>query len=420
MKRLEILTVKLLIGLSLTGLLSCSSTPVEQTTASDRTNRSTSSDPANSSNQTRTSSPLAAASTESCNLVKSGFGPQGQVNVRVEEVASGLEVPWGIAFLPGGDMLVSERPGRVRLVQNGQLQPSPVATLNNITTSGEGGLLGIEAHPDFASNRFFYLYYTTDKNGSPVNRVERWRLSPDGRSASSERIIIDNIPASRFHNGGRLRFGPDGMLYIGTGDASNPQSAQNVDSPAGKILRVTPEGQVPNDNPFPGKPAFIIGIRNTQGFDWPDNSTLWVTDHGPSGDLGRRGHDEVSVASAGDNLGWPNIYSCESRQGMVRPSLVWQQAVPPGGAAIYTGNAIPEWKGNLIVSTLGSRHLHRVVFDPANPDRLELHEVYLRGEFGRLREAIVGPDGELYVTTSNCDGRGNCPSGQDKILRITR
>lgn len=363
--------------------------------------------------------PLVQATPTRCQLVESGFGPAGQVRVRAETVATGLEVPWGMLFLPEGDLLVTERPGRLRLVQNGQLLPTPVATLD-VTDSGEGGLLGIAAHPDFQQNRWFYLYYTADKNGRPVNRVERWQLARDRLSATPDRIILDNIPVALFHNGGRLRFGPDGLLYIGTGDARDPQISQDRSSLAGKILRLTPEGQIPEDNPFPGNPVFLSGIRNTQGFDWPDESRLWVTDHGPSGELGRTGGDKVSVAQAGDNLGWPILEACESEAGLVTPSLVWRRAVPPGGAAIYRGKAIPEWQGDLMIGTLGSQHLHRVRFNPENLGQVVQHEVYFQQEHGRLREVIMGPDGELYVTTSNCDGRGTCPPDGDKILRITR
>jgi aldose sugar dehydrogenase len=359
-----------------------------------------------------------AQSRARCELVEQGYGSSGQVNVSVEEVVSGLEVPWGIAFLPDNAMLVSERAGRVRLVQNGQLRPQAIATIN-VSDRGEGGLLGIAAHPDFANNRFFYVYFTASANGTPVNRVERWRLSPDGLSASRDRIIIDNIPVAQFHNGGRIRFGPDGMLYVGTGDARKPELSQDVNSLAGKILRLTPDGQVPADNPFPGNPAYILGIRNTQGFDWVNESTLWVSDHGPSGELGRSGHDEVSVAQAGDNLGWPTAYRCESRQGLVTPAIVWRQALPPGGAAIYTGNTISEWQGSLMVAALRAEQLQRVVIDPQS-GQVQQHEVYLRGQHGRLRDVVMGPDGELYVTTSNCDGRGSCPADGDKILRITR
>lgn len=361
---------------------------------------------------------LANANTQACKLVENGFGAPGQVDVQVEEVVSGLEVPWGIAFLPDGEMLVSERPGRVRLVQNGKLQPTPVATIK-VTDSGEGGLLGIATHPDFADNRLFYVYYTADTNGSTVNRVQRWRLSEDKLSATPDRMIIDDIPVALYHNGGRLRFGPDRMLYIGTGDARNPENSQNVESLAGKILRLTPDGEVPKDNPTSNNPAFITGIRNTQGFDWQNKSTLLVTDHGPSGELGRTGGDKVSVARAGDNLGWPVQRECQSKQGLVTPSLVWRTAAPPGGATIYTGNTIPQWKGSLIIATLGSQHLQRVAFTPQS-SQIQRHEVYLRGEQGRLREAVMGTDGELYVTTSNCDGRGSCPPQKDKILRIVQ
>jgi aldose sugar dehydrogenase len=408
MKLTKTLAEKFLSGMVLLGLSACNLPTIES---------------ANTSNQEKQIAQQVSqqnpSNNQACTLVKNGFGSQGKVKLRAEEVVTGLEVPWGIAFLPNQDMLVTERPGRVRLVRGGKLVQKPVATIN-VTDSGEDGLLGIATHPNFRENRFFYVYYTSDKNGSQVNRVERWRLSQNGLSASADRVIVDNIPVAQFHNGGRIRFGPDGMLYIGTGDAREPQSSQDVNSLAGKILRVTPDGQVPQDNPFEKNPVYITGIRNTQGFDWRDEATLWVSDHGPSGELGRRGHDKVSLARAGDNLGWPTIYRCESREGLVTPSIVWREALPPGGAAIYTGNSIPEWKGNLIIATLRSENLQRVIFNPKSPQQVARHEVYLQGKYGRLREAIMGPDGELYVTTSNCDGRGNCPSQQDKILRITR
>jgi aldose sugar dehydrogenase len=358
-----------------------------------------------------------AAGETDCLLVSDGFGAAGTVSVGVEEIAVGLEVPWGVGFLPDGSILITERPGRVRIVRDGRLASNPVATLE-VAPSSEGGLLGLTLHPDFASNRLFYLYYTVRKQGRAVNRVERWRLSEDAAQASADRVIIDDIPAAQYHNGGRLRFGPDGMLYVGTGDAGTPQLSQDSTSPAGKILRLTPDGDVPADNPSPGQAAFLTGIRNTQGFDWWDETTLLVTDHGPSGEMGRRGHDEVSVARAGDNLGWPTIYGCQGREAMVTPLLSWQRAAPPGGAAIYRGEAIPDWRGSLIIATLGSRHLHRVALTDTQPPRLERHEVYFSQELGRLREVIAGPDRELYITTSNCDGRGTCGSDKDKLLRL--
>ena len=170
----------------------------------------------------------------------------------------------------------------------------------------------------------------------------------------------------------------------------------------------------------PGNPVYILGIRNPQGFDSVNASTLQVTDHRPRGEVGRRGHDQVSVAQGGDNLGWQTIYPCESEAGLVTPSIVWRDAVPPRGAAIYTGTAISEWQGSLMIASLRSEHLHRIVFDPESPPQVQQHEVYLQGEYGRLPDAIIGPDSELYITTSNCDGRGGCPPDGDQILRITR
>ncbi|WP_436606514.1 PQQ-dependent sugar dehydrogenase [Sorangium sp. So ce1036] len=371
----------------------------------------------------RTKSPPIARPGPGCTLVEDGAGAPGAVAVKAETVVTGLEVPWGIAFLPGGDFLVTERPGRIRLVSKGQLVERPVATIAT-HEGGEGGLLGIVAHPRFEENRFIYVYVTAERDGERSNRVLRYRVADDLRGATFDRVILDGIPGAARHDGGRLRFGPDGMLYIGTGDAAEPDTAQSMDSLAGKLLRLTPEGEIPADNPFPGKAAVLLGIRNTQGFDWLGSGELVVTDHGPSGDLGRRGHDEVNVVSLGANLGWPTIYGCEAREGLVTPLLTWDDAVPPGGAAIYTGSAIPEWRGSLIVGTLGSEHLHRVAFEPGKPPRIEAHEVYFEGDppegYGRLREVIMGPDGALYVTTSNCDGRGDCPDDKDRILRITR
>lgn len=353
-----------------------------------------------------------------CELVESDFGKLGTTPIRVELVAKGLNVPWGLAFLPDGDMLVTERPGVVRIVtKDGELLP-PVAS-PEVSKSGEAGLLGLVLHPDFAKNRMFYVYLTGESDGHDENRVERYILAEDRSRATLDKVIFSGIPSAQYHDGGRLRFGPDGMLYIGTGDSREPSLSQDSNSRAGKILRVTPDGAVPPDNPIPANPMFIKGIRNTQGFDWLDATTLIVSDHGPSGEYkGRSGHDEVSVAHAGDNLGWPTIYACEAGDGLVSPAITWKTANPPGGAAIYRGDSIPAWKGAVLVGGLKSKHLHLLRFSA--DWKLESHEMYLSGDdgFGRLRDVIMGPDGHLYVTTSNCDGRGDCGDDKDRILRI--
>jgi glucose/arabinose dehydrogenase len=357
-----------------------------------------------------------------CTLVGSGWGPDGTTAIRVERVASGLEVPWGVAFLPGGDALLTERPGRVRLLhQGGALDPAPVATVAVSAAEGaEGGLLGIAVDPQFSQNRRFYLYATVDKNGSPVNRVLRYALSADRRSAQLEKILVDDVPAGQLHDGGRLRFGPDGKLYVATGDGRVPDRSRDPASPNGKLLRIGTDGEIPSDNPAPGSPVFLRGLRNLEAFDWLDGRTLIVADHGPSGELGRTGGDELTVAVAGADLGWPTAWRCDALAGVTSPILAFVDAMPPGGGSVYRGDAVLAWKGSFLVGTLGSQHLHRVVLGPDG--RLVTHEVYLRGDppagLGRLRDVVEGPDGAVWVTTSNCDGRGTCPPEKDVVVRI--
>ena len=354
-------------------------------------------------------------STETCLFVDEGFGPLGEAEVSVETVVDQLDTPWAIAFLGGGDLLVTERDGRLRLVEEGQLIEEPVAEIATANTT-EGGLLGLALHPDFENNRAFYLYVTRPAAGGAVNRVERWSLSEDRRSATLDRVILDDIPGGDLHDGGRLRFGPDGLLYVSTGETFNAELAQDTGSLGGKILRVTDEGEVPDENPFEN-PVYILGVRNAQAFDFTGDGRLAIADHGPSGELLRAGGDEISVADVGDNLGWPTIWQCEEEPGLVSPLIAWDEALPPGGAAFYTGDDIPAWRGAFMVSALRAQELHLVRFND-NFTEVEEHAVYLPNRFGRLREVIMGPDGDLYLTTSNCDGRGACPFEGDKILRV--
>lgn len=370
--------------------------------------------------EARGASAAAAANAPSCELVADGFGPPGSAHVAVDTIVDGLEVPWSIAFLPSGDALVVERPGRVRLLHAGALVPEPVATVA-VAEQAEGGLLGLALDPHFETSRAFVLYGTVKKGGDAVNRVMRWVLEPGDRRAHLDRVLVDDIPAGKYHDGGRVHFGRDGMLYVGTGDARDPDRSQDPKEVAGKLLRMTPDGAVPPDNPIKGSFAVLTGIRNLQAFDWLDDGRIVLADHGPSGELGRRGHDEVDVARAGENLGWPTTWQCERAEGKVTPLLVWNDATPPGGGLFYRGDAIPAWKGSFLIGTLASRHLHRVVFDH-DARRVMQHEVYFAGDpprgYGRLRDVAMAPDGSVWITTSNCDGRGTCPPSKDRILRV--
>lgn len=343
-----------------------------------------------------------------CQEVSEGYGPRASERLHVEVVASGLEVPWGLAFLPDRSMLVTERPGRIDRIANGKR--TVVATVA-VARRTEGGLLGLALHPDFARTRWFYVYYTVSTARGPRNRVERWQLSHDFTSARRDRVILDGIPSAPYHDGGRIAFGPDRMLYIGTGDSTRPALAQDPRSLAGKILRVDAEGRVPADNPRRGSPVYISGVRNVEAFDWRADGALAIAEHGPSGELGRTGHDRVFLLRhpAGANLGWPTVYGCETREGFATPALTWTEAVPPGGA-VFDGN-------DFLIATLKSHHLHRVRFD--RDGSAARHDVEL-ADRGRLRTIVIGPDHALYITTSNCDGRGTCPRERDVILRVTR
>ncbi len=318
-------------------------------------------------------------------------------------------------------MLVTERAGRVRLVTTGG-EISTVAEVELGASAEEGGLLGLALHPRIDRNGWLYLYYTTATAGRVRNQVERWVFDFETNTAKPDKVILGDIPALQFHNGGRIRFGPDGLLYIGTGDAGVPARSQDVGSLAGKILRVSEDGAVPSGNPFPGSPTWILGVRNTQGFDWRSDGRMVMTDHGPSGlpyEGGRSGNDEINVVEAGDNLGWPASYACEETSPVV-PSFVWTKALPPGGTAIYKGTAIPAWEGDVFVGVLGVGggigHINRVRLG-ADGGYLFSETYFLGSGLGRIREVAMGPDGFLYFTTSNCDGRGTCGDG-DGIYRV--
>lgn len=332
-----------------------------------------------------------------------------RVPLKVEAVATGLEVPWALAFAPDGRLFLTERPGRVRVIEGGRLRPEPVAVLP-VAASGEAGLMGLALDPDFPRNGFLYVMYTYRAAGGLRNRISRLRLV--GERAGQETVILDGIPGAGVHDGGRLRFGPDGKLYATTGDATEADSAQDRRSLAGKILRISPDGSIPEDNPFPGSPVFSRGHRNPQGLDWqPGTGALFATEHGAVG------NDEVNRIEPGKNYGWPRIEGNERAPGLVTPLFVLTPAVAPAGASFYAVERIPQWTGSFFFATLRGRHLHRVDFAPGGR-AVALHERLFEAEFGRIRDVAVGPEGALYLATSNRDGRGEPGPGDDRILRV--
>lgn len=327
----------------------------------------------------------------------------------VETYARNLEVPWGLAFAPDGRLFFTERPGRVRIIQNGQLLSTPALTFDDVYAVGEAGVLGIALHPAFASNHYVYLVYTADRGGRAVNRLVRYR---EVNNTLAERaILFDDMPGAPTHDGSRVKFGPDGLLYFTMGDAQAPGLAQDPGAYAGKIFRLNPDGTTPNGNPF-SSPIFSYGHRNPQGIDFnPITGEIWATEHGPSG------FDEVNRIRPGANYGWPVITGPQTRPGMETPVLWYSPSIAPSGAAFFRNSRIQAFNNNLFFGALVGAHLHRVVLD-ASGTSIVSEERLLQGAYGRIRDVVAGPDGFLYFTTSNQDGRGPATAEDDRILRI--
>ncbi|MBK1661603.1 PQQ-dependent sugar dehydrogenase [Paracraurococcus ruber] len=340
--------------------------------------------------------------------------------VRVTDFATGLERPWGAAFLPDGRLLVTERPGRLRLVgRDGQVS-APLGGVPAVEARGQGGLLDLALAPDFATTREVYLCQAMLVQGGALTRLLRARLAPDAASLEAATPILDATPAQeqgRNHYGCRIAFGPDGALYLSTGDRyADKQRAQRLDDLAGKVLRLARSGAPLPDNPFAGRPGaraeiFTLGHRNPQGLAFqPGTGRLWQAEFGP------RGGDEVNILAAGSNYGWPRvtrgvdydgsrIAEAPSLPGMVDPVMSWVPSVSPSGIAFYAGEAFPAWRGSLFVAALNPPGLIRLT---VAGDRVTGEERLLDGP--RIRQVVPGPDGLLYLLTD--EGRG-------RILRLS-
>jgi glucose/arabinose dehydrogenase len=311
----------------------------------------------------------------------------------VSDVVTGLEAPWGLAFLPDGGALVTERDSaRILSVPAGGGAARVVTTVAEAEPGGEGGLLGIAASPSFATDRLVYVYYTAGSD----NRVARLRLDEPGRVTP----VVQGIPKAGNHNGGRIAFGPDGMLYVGTGDAADRPASQDRASLAGKILRLTPDGAPAPGNPFAGSPVWSYGHRNVQGLAWTASGELFASE------FGQNRYDELNRIEAGGNYGWPEAEGVADDPRFVDPVATWAtDDASPSGVAVDRAGAV--W-----MACLRGQRLYRIA-----PDGSDAHTA-LRGEHGRLRHVAVAPDGSLWVLTSNRDGRGDPADGDDRILRV--
>jgi glucose/arabinose dehydrogenase len=344
--------------------------------------------------------------------------PSG-VAVEARAVAKGLENPWGLAFLPDGAMLVTERPGRMRVVgKDGKLSP-PVAGLPDVDARGQGGLLDVALDPQFASNRLVYWSYAEKRQGGNGTAVARGKLVRDGGAPRLEgvQVIWRMTPTldSTLHFGSRLVFARDGNLFITTGERSireGRRQAQRLDGTFGKVVRIMPDGAIPEDNPLRGRAGakpeiYSWGHRNIQSAALhPQTGALWIVEHGA------RGGDELNLVEAGKDYGWPTItYGVEyaggkigegltSRAGMEQPRYYWDPVIAPSGMAFYDADLIPEWKGSVFVGALAGQHIARLVLEG---DKVVGEERLLEGR-ARIRDVRVGPEGALYALTDEHDG----------------
>jgi glucose/arabinose dehydrogenase len=323
-------------------------------------------------------------------------GESAQGQPRDGTIATGLSVPWGIAFLPDGDALVSERTtGRIlRISPDGRRRRVVMRVPGVDTNSGEGGLLGLAVSPRYASDGWVYAYFTSASD----NRIVRFRLG--GRL----RPVLTGLRRGSIHNGGRIAFGPDGKLYAGVGEAGDSSLAQNRRSLGGKILRMNPNGTVPGDNPFGRSLVWSYGHRNVQGFAWDRRGRLWATE------FGQDEVDEVNLIRKGRNYGWPEVEGRGSTDGgrFTNPLITWSTSeASPSGAAIA--------RGTMFIGALQGENLLRVRLGGT---RARKRTPLLRGRYGRIRTVVRAPDGSLWITTSNRDGRGSPRDGDDRIVRI--
>jgi glucose/arabinose dehydrogenase len=313
-----------------------------------------------------------------------------------EVVASGLEAPWGLAFLPDGSALVSERDsGRILRVAPGA-EPREVTTVPGVAAGGEGGLLGLAVSPGYGQDRLVYAYLSAPAD----NRIVRFRL--DGGQVE---VLLEGIPRAGIHNGGRIAFGPDGMLYAGTGDAGERSTAQDPGSLGGKILRLRPDGSVPADNPVPGSPVWTLGHRNVQGLAWDGQGRLFATE------FGQNRFDEINLIERGGNYGWPEVEGTGGGRRFRDPLVTWSTSeASPSGAAI-AGDT-------LFAAALRGERLWSVPLDGRGG--VGEPQAMLDATYGRLRHAAVAPNGALWVLTSNRDGRGTPAPDDDRVLRFPR
>ena len=319
-------------------------------------------------------------------------------------LAENLDKPRAIA-VSNDRVFVTEKDGTIKVIQNNTLLESPLATLRGADVF-DGGLLGITLHPNFSSNHYMYVFLTYDEDGDLWNKI--LRITESENKLQNAEVILDKIPGSSFTNGGFIKFGPDEKLYVGTGTVSDASHLpQDLDSLSGKILRLNDDGTFPDDNPFPNSPIYSLGHRNPQGMTWDDDGNMFVAESGPEK------NDEINLILSGKNYGWPE-QQCSGNEDFEDAILCFDPSIEPGGILFYSGDSI-DFESPFIMASMRAANLYQLDFE----EGLSSQKSILSG-IGRVRDVVQGPDGSLYVITSNTDGKGFPDSMDDKLLRILK
>ena len=322
----------------------------------------------------------------------------------VSILAENLDNPRAIA-VSDDRIFVTEKDGFIRVIQNGNLLESPLATFRSANVF-DGGLLGIALHPDFSNNHYIYVFLTYEEDNNLWNKIIR--ITESENKLQDAETIFDKIPGSSFTNGGFIKFGPDGKLYVGTGTVSDSSHlSQDIDSLSGKILRLNDDGTIPDDNPFSDSPVYSLGHRNPQGMTWDANGNMFVAEIGPEK------NDEINLIQAGKNYGWPE-QQCSGDENFEDTILCYDPSIEPGGILFYSGDKL-HFEFPFIMASMRAANLYQLDFE----EGLSSQKSILSG-IGRVRDVVQGPDGSLYVITSNTDGKGFPDSMDDKLLRILK
>ena len=330
---------------------------------------------------------------------------QNSENQTVQILATNLEKPWALDVVDNR-IFITEKIGKIRVVQSDVLLEKPLATFRTPDVF-DGGLLGITVHPNFVNNNFLYVYYTYVEDDQLWNKVQR--IVESENKLVDAITIIDKIPGSKFSNGGVIKFGPDKKLYVATGAGSDSShGAQDLESLAGKILRLNDDGSIPDDNPFPNSPVFSYGHSNPRGMAWDESGNFYVTETGPTK------NDEINLVVASKNYGWPE-QQCSGGENFVDAITCYDPAIEPGGIVFYSGDKL-EIKGDMIMASMKPENLDKLKI---NVEEIEYQKSILSG-LGRIRDIAQGPDGYLYIITSNTDGKAFPDSSDDKLVRILK